>query len=72
MSLFRYTREEYDKMFIRLPDVDVQDFRNHLHGYNMIFDYVNRDFMMYSRNDVIKMIRFKYFKYFEGTQIIRK
>ena len=75
MSLFLYTRDEYDKMFIRLPDVEFQtNLQNHLSGFNMIFEYINRDFMMYSRNGVIEMIRFlsQYFSlcYYEGTNEI--
>jgi hypothetical protein len=58
--LLRYSRDEYDKMFIRLPDDDVQYIRNHFsqYGFNNIYDYVNRDGMMYTRNDVRKMIHF--------------
>jgi hypothetical protein len=60
MSLFRFTSDEYDKMFIRRPDADVQYLRNRFsqQGYNLVHDYVNRDGLMYTRKDVRIMIRF--------------
>jgi hypothetical protein len=70
MSLFRYTRDEYDKMFIRLPDDRVQYNTNNLtqRSFNMIYYYVNRDGMMYTGNDVRIMIRLlsQYFSFFNN------
>ena len=59
MTLYRYTRDEFDNMFIRLPDDRVQIYTNNLtqYGFNRIYYYVNRDGMMYTRNDVGIMIR---------------
>jgi hypothetical protein len=65
MSLFRYTNDEYDNMYIRYPDGVVQYFISHLHqeGFNRFFNYVNRDGMIYTVKDVRRMIRllFQYF-----------
>jgi len=65
MFLFRFTSDEYDKMFIRRPDADVQYSRNRFsqHGYNLVHDYVNRDGLMYTRKDVRIMVHF-YFNIF--------
>ena len=45
MSLFRYTRDEYDNMYIRYPDKIVQYLISHLRGeaFLRIYEYVNRD-----------------------------
>jgi hypothetical protein len=54
MSLFRYTRDEYDNMYIRYPDNLVQYLISHLRGeaFLRIYEYVNCDGTLYTLKEV--------------------
>jgi hypothetical protein len=71
MNLFRYTINEYDKMFIR--SLNGQKLLNRLsqQGVNLIYANVNRDGITYTRNDVGIMIRFlhRYFFLYYNNEL---
>ena len=65
MSLFRYTNEEYDNLFLRIPDGGGEIIMSMLTqvGFYMYYRYVNQTGRIYTETDFRTMLRFL-FDYF--------